>query len=207
MIFTNSRSQKSYIGNQIQQNKPANTNLYMARYYNPMPTVHVPVQEPILIPIEENKPKKMKWGEPTWFLFHVLAEKVKDDQFANIRVELLNMVYMICANLPCPDCANHAVTYLNGINYKAIQTKAQFKQLFFAFHNTVNAKKNFPIFPRDRLEFKYSNMELIPVIYNFMYYFQDNHKSIRMIANDFYRSRVADQLKQWFNANIQYFNK
>jgi hypothetical protein len=203
MIFTNARSQHSYIGNIIQQNKAANATISMVRYHRPIPTP-VPVTT---VPIEENKPKKMKWGEPTWFLFHVLAEKVKEDQFANIRVELLNVVYMICSNLPCPDCANHAVAYLNGINYKAIQTKEQFKQLFFVFHNTVNAKKNFPIFPRDQLESKYSQMELIPVIYSFMSHFQDKHKSIRMIANDFYRSRISDQLKQWFNANIQYFDK
>jgi hypothetical protein len=177
----------------------------MVRYHRPIPTP-VPVTT-TTVAIEENKPKKMKWGEPTWFLFHVLAEKVKEDQFANIRVELLNMVYMICSNLPCPDCANHATVYLNGINYKAIQTKEQFKQLFFVFHNTVNAKKNFPIFPRDELESKYSQMELIPIIYNFMSHFQDKHKSIRMIANDFYRSRISDQLKQWFNANIRYFDK
>jgi hypothetical protein len=205
MIFTNARSQHSYIGNIIQQNKAANATIPMVRYHRPIPTP-VPVTT-TTVAIEENKPKKMKWGEPTWFLFHVLAEKVKEDQFANIRVELLNMVYMICSNLPCPDCANHATVYLNGINYKAIQTKEQFKQLFFVFHNTVNAKKNFPIFPRDELESKYSQMELIPIIYNFMSHFQDKHKSIRMIANDFYRSRISDQLKQWFNANIRYFDK
>lgn len=204
MLFTNVRSQHSYIGNLIQQNNPANINISMVRYRRPMSIVPVPAAP---VPIEENKPKKMKWGEPTWFLFHVLAEKVKEYQFANIRVELLNVVYTICSNLPCPDCANHATAYLNGINYRAIQTKEQFKQLFFVFHNIVNAKKNFPIFPRDELETKYSQMELIPTLYNFMSHFQDKHKSIRMIANDFHRSRIADQLKQWFNANIQYFDK
>lgn len=204
MLFTNARSQQSYIGNLIQQHKPSNTNISMVRYRRPMPVVPVPTAP---VKIEENTPKKMKWGEPTWFLFHVLAEKVREDQFANIRVELLNVVYTICSNLPCPDCANHAITYLNGINYRAIQTKEQFKQLFFVFHNTVNAKKNLPIFPRDELETKYSQMELIPTLYIFMSHFQDKHKSIRMIANDFHRSRIADQLKQWFNTNIKYFDK
>lgn len=145
-------------------------------------------------------------GEPTWYMLHCLAEKVKDEVFPSIRLELLNIIYTICANLPCPDCANHASEYLKNINYKMIQTKEQLKNILFSFHNMVNAKKNMSIFPREQLDSKYQNMKLIPVIYNFMEHFQDKHKSIRMIANDFYRNRLAEQMKIWLNANIQKFD-
>jgi hypothetical protein len=209
MLFTNHRSQTSYIGNKIQNSNTVNTTTDMfsilkLRNKNvttiPKPIVQNEVEGPKL-------PKKMKWGEPTWFLLHCLAEKVKEDVFPYIRLELLNVIFTICANLPCPDCANHASEYLKSINYKMIQTKEQLKNVLFSFHNMINVKKNMPIFPREQLENKYRNMIFIPTIYAFMEHFQDKHKSIRMIANDFYRARIAEQLKIWFNTNIQNFDR
>jgi hypothetical protein len=211
MIFTNAKSQNSYIGTKLQQTKPANPSHNNANIFSilmnqrPKPYILPPPSQPIM---EEPKTaKKMKWGEPTWYFLHCLAEKIKDDAFPSIRLEILNVIYTVCANLPCPDCANHASEYLKSINYKMIQTKEQLKNVLFSFHNSVNNKKNLPIFPRDQLEEKYRNMEFIPVIYTFMTHFQDKHKSIRMIANDFYRSRISEQMKIWLNANIQLFDK
>lgn len=208
MIFTNVRSQHSYIGNQIQQSKhiTPQTNLFSI-IMNPRP---IP-QKVIPSTTELNPPppptqKKMKWGEPTWYLLHCLAEKVREEYFYSMREELLNVIYSICSNLPCPDCAKHASDYLNSINYKLIQSKEQLKNVLFQFHNNVNIKKNMPVFPRDQLEQKYRDMPFISTIYIFMEHFQDKHKSIRMIANDFYRARLSDNLKAWFNANITKFN-
>ena len=150
-------------------------------------------------------PKKMSWGEPTWALFHVLAEKVKDEEFEKIRLELLNVIYTIASNLPCPDCANHAAMYLNDIRYQNIQTKAQLKHMLWNFHNVVNMKKDFPQFPREELESKYQEYPLIPVLHAFMVKFQDKHRSIRMISDDFHRSRIAEKLKGWFNDHISSF--
>jgi hypothetical protein len=172
----------------------------------PNPNVNVRVK-----PINEiekppdHGPKKMSWGEPTWNLLHVLAEKVKDEDFPAIRAELLEVIYAICSNLPCPDCANHAAMYLNDIRYKHIQTKEQLKTMLWSFHNTVNTKKGFPQFPRDQLETKYAAYTLIPTLYAFMVKFQDKHRSIRMIADDFHRSKIADKLKKWFNERISSF--
>ena len=82
----------------------------------------------------------MRWGAPTWYMFHTLAEKVKEDCFGALRRELLNVIFTICANLPCPDCASHASEYMRGINFNAIKTKQNLKDLFFNFHNVVNEK-------------------------------------------------------------------
>ena len=155
---------------------------------------------------EINPQKKMKWGQPTWFLFHTIAEKIKPDEFHYIRLELLNIISIICNNLPCPDCANHASEYMNKINKNTIRTKQDLKLMLFQFHNVVNQKKNFPLFSIDELDSKYSNANTINIIQNFMYHFQDKHHSLRMIANDIHRSRISEQLKLWFNANIQYFD-
>lgn len=150
--------------------------------------------------------KPMKWGQPIWFLFHTLSHKVKEESFPKIRVELLNHLYNICNNLPCPTCASHAVEYLNGVNFNSIQRKEDLKYLFFSFHNSVNERKGFSIFPYSELNEKYENAVTKNIIYYFIQAYQDKHKSIHMIANDMYRARQVIVLKEWFNANIQHFD-
>jgi hypothetical protein len=154
-----------------------------------------------------NTPKKMKWGEPTWFLFHTLAYKVKDEYFRDIRVELLNNIYSICVNLPCPLCANHAREYMNKINFNSITNKEDLKSLLFHFHNEVNKKKNYSQFPYSELDDKYSKAITINIIQNFMGHFEEKNKSPNMISNDFHRKRLINTLKDWFNKNIQYFDR
>jgi hypothetical protein len=175
---------------------PVNTRLIYPTLYPP----HAPT-----IPTDP-KLKKMKWGEPTWFLFHTLASKIKDEYFLQVRTELLNNIYAICANLPCPTCAAHAMEYMKSINFNTIRTKDDLKLMLFNFHNTVNLKKGFALFPYEQLDEKYSNAITYKIIYNFMAHYQDKHKSIHMIANDLYRSRQVVILKEWFNQNIQYFD-
>jgi len=155
---------------------------------------------------KEIEPKKMAWGEPIWFLFHTLAEKVKQDHFSIVRKELLDTIYSICRSLPCPTCAEHASSYLNGINFNTLRTKEELKQMLFDFHNEVNAKKGFPLFLRSDLDEKYSKANTLNIIQHFMIQFKNKHKSIRMIANDFYRSNLIVVLKAWFNENIQHFD-
>ena len=93
--------------------------------------------------VVEKKPrvKEMLWGEPTWFLFHTLAEKIKEEEFLNLRFELLGYIKKICGNLPCPTCAQHATKYLNGVNFNTIQTKKDLQFMLFSFHNDINKKK------------------------------------------------------------------
>ena len=149
--------------------------------------------------------KKVKWGEPTWFLFHVLSVKVKDEYFNIIRADLLNQIYAICINLPCPDCANHAKTYLDGINFNAIQTKSDLKKMLYTFHNIVNHRKGYPFFAYDQLDEKYSKAITIRIIQNFMVHFSDRSRSLKLLPTDLYRQRLCEQLKIWFNNNITLF--
>lgn len=152
------------------------------------------------------KKKSMKWGEPTWFLFHTLAEKIKPEYFQEVRVELLNIIYTICSNLPCPDCAKHATAYMNGINFNSITTKDHLRLMLFRFHNEVNRRKGFAEFPVEQLSEKYSRADTVKIIHYFMPFFEDKHGSIRMIADDMHRARIALQLRAWFNKNIGVFD-
>ena len=95
---------------------------------------YIPTNRPIEeIKVVEKKPrvKEMLWGEPTWFLFHTLAEKIKEEEFLNLRGELLGYIQKICGNLPCPTCAEHASRHLNGINFNTIQTKEDLQFMLF----------------------------------------------------------------------------
>jgi hypothetical protein len=199
MQFVNSRPNNNYYKNNTFV-MPYNISYKKQLQSNEQTQVVIPNLQTV------NPEKKMKWGEPTWFLFHTLAEKVKDEHFQSIRLELLNTIDIICKNLPCPDCAKHATEYMKKINFASIKTKKDLKLLLFQFHNVVNQKKHFPLFSINDLDTKYSTANTINIIHNFIYHFQDKNHSIRMIANDIYRSRIAEQLKTWFNNNIQYFN-
>jgi hypothetical protein len=179
----------------------ANFNLEKNRYIeNQSKALTQKEPEPV-----DDSAKKMKWGPPIWYLFHTLSEKIKPETFMNIKTDLLNMFYTICTNLPCPMCASHATDYMNKINFNAIQTKEQMKDLFFIFHNSVNKKKGYKQFTKEDLDTKYYMANTINIIRNFMHYFKDKHASIRMIADDLHRQRLAVSMQDWFNKNISYF--
>lgn len=147
----------------------------------------------------------MKWGKPTWFLLHTLAEKVNEDNFPTLRKDLLDIVYSICTNLPCPDCANHAKIYLDGINFNTIQTKQDLKMMLFIFHNSVNIRKGYSIFTKEELDTKYASAITSNIIQNFMSYYLVKNAAPQMIANDMFRRRIMMKVQDWFNNNMAYF--
>ena len=163
--------------------------------------------QPPIIPTPTPPDKKVKWGEPTWFLFHTLSVKIREYEFTYIRAELLNQIYAICINLPCPDCANHAKMYLDGINFNTIQTKHDLKWFLWSFHNSVNQRKGYPIFSFDDLDEKYSPAITKNIIQNFMFHFSDRSRSIKLLPTDLHRQRLCVNLKTWFNANIARFEQ
>jgi hypothetical protein len=178
-------------------------------FYMPIKPVILPQAVTTTIsekPHVENVPKKVKWGEPTWFLLHTLSVKVKESEFKNIRIDLLNRIYAICTNLPCPDCANHAQKYLDNINFNTIQTKEDLKMLLFIFHNHVNIKKGYPLFPYEKLDEKYSLAITNNIIKNFMVHFSDRNRSLKLLAGDLQRSQLCIILKNWFNEKITCFD-
>ena len=73
----------------------------------------------------------------------------------------------ICNNLPCPDCTNHATAYMNRLNFDNIQTKEQLKLMLFQFHNNVNSKKGYLMFPMNKLDSTYQRANTTNIITNF----------------------------------------
>lgn len=185
-------------------NVPKYSPIYMRSFtYREAPT-SVPISPP---PPPPPKPaeKKMLWGAPTWALLHTLAEKIHPTSFSSKGNELLNVINIICNNLPCPTCAKHASEYMRGINFNAIQSKEQLKKMLFQFHNEVNKRKGYPLFPESELEPTYSKAQIIPILENFMVHFEDKHYAFKMLTEDFHRGIASKQLKNWFRANLQHF--
>lgn len=163
--------------------------------------------EPRKVDVVIDRPiKKLAWGEPIWFLFHTLAHKVKEETFNVVKSELLNIIFLICNNLPCPDCSNHATRYLQGINFDTIVTKAQLKDMLFNFHNSVNMRKGLPIFPREQLDEKYNTAITANIINNFYYNFDKSSNNQKMAANGFHRTRTIQRMKTWILTHARYFD-
>jgi hypothetical protein len=152
--------------------------------------------------------RKMKWGEPIWTLFHTMAQKIDPKEFSRLRIEIFDLIRTVCNSLPCPDCTAHASQYVSQVNWSAIQSKEELINMLFVFHNSVNHRKGYPMFPRDKLELTYGPKNMLEVSRVFMFHYEDKQSRgpNSAIATKFHRLRVAMELKKWFNLNIQYFN-
>ena len=159
--------------------------------------------------VAEEKPnehkKEMTWGKATWFLFHSLAEKVKEERFLEVKKELCNNVYRICNCLPCEICRKHAIEYMRNINFDNIKTKTDFKKMLFNFHNVVNKNKNYHIFKYEDLDEKYSKSNLSKLINNFFYYMSISRNKTSP-SSDMQNSMIINGFRSWINSNISYFN-
>lgn len=144
------------------------------------------------------------WGPSTWILFHTIAQKIKPQYFIEKRQELLNLIKNITSNLPCPDCKEHATEIMKSLKPNSIQTKEDFIEMIFYFHNHVNerlGKKNFNI---NNLSV-YDDYILSVVITNFLNSWNRLPNNVSMINEGFRRKIVLKNAIIWFKKNIKYF--
>jgi hypothetical protein len=146
------------------------------------------------------------WGPPIWALFHTMAEKVKDENFAEIGPQMFNLIRQICRSLPCPDCANHATTFLNKVNVKTIQTKINFKMMLFAFHNMVNKRKELPWFNSEDLS-KYALNKLPQIFIIFSQSYNKKTGNMKLMADSMVRRSIIQSTSEWFKKNYMFFNE
>ena len=109
------------------------------------------------------------WGPACWALFHTLAEKIKEDHFPIIGQQLYAQIKLLCQNLPCQDCSNHAKQFLSKVNPANLKTKNDLKNLLYVFHNQVNMRKQKASSRYEELEI-YKHKSLILVYNNFILY-------------------------------------
>ena len=102
---------------------------------------------------------KSEWGKVTWILFHSIIENIKDDAPNNFIKMVFDNIILICSNLPCPYCKDHAMSYIKKYKKYNFDTKEKLKIFIFTFHNNVNKRLNKPIMKIDILE-KYKTANL-----------------------------------------------
>lgn len=187
MIFINRRNTRN--------NKPMDNSSFTPVTIMPISKLSE-TNNKIIKPVIKPRVKEMLWGEPTWFLFHTLAEKIKEEYYNNLKTELIGFIKNICSNLPCPDCAQHATRYVNGVNFSAINTKEQLKVFFYTFHNEVNKRKDYEIFKFPDID-KYKNAVTINIIKNFFYHFNKKSYSVRLDINGHQRYLLLNDFRKW----------
>ena len=91
---------------------------------------------------------KSVWGPCVWILFHTISHKVVAEEFNNLKTDIIQYIQRICANLPCPECTQHAMDYMkqNSRRINAITTKEHLQEFLVDFHNAVNVRKGKPTF-------------------------------------------------------------
>ena len=143
------------------------------------------------------------WGPAVWTLFHTLSEKVSEEAYPFIKFQLFSQIRRICGFLPCPECSADATKFLAKININDLKTKIDFKNVFYLFHNWVNAKKHKPLFNYSNLS-SYNNYGIIPVINNFIHKY-NTHGNMNLIAESFQRKLVVNEFKSWITKNFLAF--
>jgi len=139
----------------------------------------------------------MTWGKPIWYFLHCLAANIDETVFSSKRTDLLKVVYLICTNLPCHICSDHAKGYLDSINFNNIKTKQNLIQQLYLFHNSVNARKGFPMFSESSLK-KYEDVHMQRVIIDFLRAYSNSNK---LNIHSFSRQSTINYVRGWLNAN------
>ena len=143
------------------------------------------------------------WGPPIWTLFHTLIEKMKQERFKELHMELFQHIKSICSYLPCPECSSHATLFLSKVNPINISNKNDFKNMLYVFHNQVNLRKQKPAFSYSGMD-KYKNSNLVQVFNRFITVYH-NKGNMKMLTETFQRQMVIQEFRKWMVRNISAF--
>jgi hypothetical protein len=135
------------------------------------------------------------WGPPTWIFFHTLVAKVNEKHYPKLKQTMFNVISLISRNLPCPTCAREASFFISKINPDKLETKQDFINLIYLFHNWVNKKKKKPLFDSTNLN-NYNNFNIYSTFNNFarVYHTKGN---MQLLTESFQRNIALKELKSW----------
>jgi uncharacterized protein YfeS len=145
------------------------------------------------------------WGNATWHMIHTLTYKLKDEH-TNKALELFELLYQICVNVPCPYCMEHARKTLANVNKSRIRTKEDLIKVFFDFHNMVNTRLHKKMFTMDQFNDKYSKSQTRDVLNHFISVFSVSVKNDRAMAQNWSRRRLLTTFTSFIITNKHLFN-
>lgn len=135
------------------------------------------------------------WGPAVWSLFHTLSEKINEHSYNSIYQQLFLQFQKICRFLPCPECSRDATIFLGKIKIGNLKTKHDFKNLFYLFHNYVNAKKRKTLFNYSDINI-YKNYRIGQVINRFFASY-NTKGNMKLLTESFQRQFIIRDFKQW----------
>jgi hypothetical protein len=150
--------------------------------------------------------KKKDWGNAIWLLFHTLAEKLKDEHISELPI-LVAHITQICANLPCPDCEQHATKTMARVNKAAIAaSKEALIDFLWQFHNEVNKKTaKTPYYPKESLD-RYKMANTYNVVKQFIIVMTSVANNEKTMLYGFHRSLYMKQFIDYINKYIYKYN-
>ena len=149
---------------------------------------------------------KSLWGPPCWSLMHVLATRIKEEDFENKKESLWLVINEICNNLPCPECRQHAVSLLRQTKKASIlKSKDNLELFLFDFHNLVNKKKGLKLFTKEEYNLKYKKANIRDIVFNFINIFNASARNNNLMTDAFHRQRFIQKFIAWININKESF--
>ncbi len=150
--------------------------------------------------------QKSVWGPITWRLLHMMVLKVNDNITPTQIIELKNIILRILSNLPCPYCTSHAIAHITSSNYKSIQNVTDLRIFMFQFNNKVNQRLNKPLITYEQHTDIYCNLNLIPVINDFITNYQSKNSGVTMMLYNFHRKQMVLDVIKYFKRNNTIFS-
>ena len=149
---------------------------------------------------------KSLWGPPCWSMMHVLATRIKKEEFENKKESLWLLINEICNNLPCPECRHHAVSLMRQTKKANIlKSKENLEIFLFDFHNLVNKKKGLKLFTKEEYNLKYTIANIREVVSNFINVFNASTHNSNLMMETFHRQRFIQKFILWININKDSF--
>tara|TARA_B100000424_G_scaffold265391_1_gene254956 strand:- start:41 stop:493 length:453 start_codon:yes stop_codon:yes gene_type:complete len=141
---------------------------------------------------------KELWGNTVWYLFHTIAEKIKEEEFLNNKNSIIEIIKSTCFILPCPECSNHATNILKTINFTNMTTKEELKTFLFNFHNDINKKLGKPIYNIENLNI-YKNANFNIITNNFKIILSQNSNVPQLMNYSFKRQKSLPNILTHIN--------
>ena len=149
---------------------------------------------------------KSLWGPPCWSIMHILATRIKEEDFENKKESLWFIINQICNNLPCPECRQHAVSLMRQTKKENIlKSKDNLEIFLFDFHNLVNKKKGLRLFTKEEYNLKYKKANIREVVINFININNASTRNNNLMMESFHRQNFIQKFIVWINGNKESF--
>lgn len=142
------------------------------------------------------------WGPYVWIFIHTFCERIHNDFFIKNKNTVINLLFGICKNLPCPSCTQHASSYLRNVITKRITNKDDLKRFFFDFHNDVNKRLHKDIYTDYDI---YKNLHFRNIFLNFKYAYTNNYFLRNQLHVSHKRRLHVRSIEKFIRINIKQF--